>query len=47
MWVKVREREKNKEKCVNGATFLTATYPLYKENGLGQVGDESPTNNRT
>jgi ATP-dependent DNA helicase PIF1 len=23
MWVKAREREKNKEKCVNGATFLT------------------------
>jgi hypothetical protein len=23
MWVKVREKEKNKEKCVNGATFLT------------------------
>jgi hypothetical protein len=23
MWVEVREKEKNKEKCVNGATFLT------------------------
>jgi hypothetical protein len=23
MWVKARERAKNKEKCVNGATFLT------------------------
>jgi hypothetical protein len=24
MWVRARKREKNKEKCVNGATFLTA-----------------------
>jgi hypothetical protein len=32
MWVKAREREKNKEKCVNGATFLT----------VGMVGG-SPT----
>jgi hypothetical protein len=23
MWVKAREREKNKEKCINGAMFLT------------------------
>jgi hypothetical protein len=23
MWVNAREREKNKEKCVNGAMFLT------------------------
>jgi hypothetical protein len=28
MWVKAREREKNKEKCVNGATFLTGVMPL-------------------
>jgi hypothetical protein len=25
MWVKAREREKNKEKHVNGAMFLTPT----------------------
>jgi hypothetical protein len=25
MWVKAGERERNKEKCVNGATFLTTS----------------------
>jgi hypothetical protein len=25
MWVKAKERERNKEKHVNGAMFLTAT----------------------
>jgi hypothetical protein len=25
MWVRVRKRGKNKEKCVNRATFLTGT----------------------
>jgi hypothetical protein len=30
MWVKAREREKNKEKHINGAMFLTIpTYPKH------------------
>jgi hypothetical protein len=28
MWVKAREREKNKEKCVNRAMFLTLPVPV-------------------
>jgi hypothetical protein len=33
MWVKAREREKNKGKCVNGAMFLTDV-SLDHESGL-------------
>jgi hypothetical protein len=38
MWVKAREREKNKEKCVNGATFLTGPLPEYPTTSAARQG---------
>jgi hypothetical protein len=38
MWVKAREREKNKEKCINGATFLTDQLTDHVGGCIEQVG---------
>jgi hypothetical protein len=37
MWVKAREREKNKEKCVNRAMFLTSHQVRFVKSVLYQT----------